>query len=154
PSALWAVDDSPHVLKRRLRMLKKFGRWPRRDFATGAGPALWRRTAVISLVGLGIIALVPWRVTAQQAGTPPAPPARGAGSRSAPQPSASPSGSAAWFYLSPTGGTGVSSGTSEAEPGPTVEQQWEEMLLLEAMQYLKLTRPQLDAMLPLASGAA
>jgi beta-lactamase regulating signal transducer with metallopeptidase domain len=152
PSALWAVDDSPHVLKRRLNMLKKIGRLPRRDVASGTGPALWRRTAVIALAALATIALVPWRVTAQQAGSAPAAPGRGEASRSAPERSALPPGAQTWFYLSPA--EGWSASTRISPPAPSVDAQWEEMLLLEAMHYLSLTRPQLEAMLPLASGAA
>src|SRR5205085_7125296 len=59
-----------------------------------------------------------------------------------------------WFTLAPAEGGARAYLLQPGKADRSADEQWEEMLLLEALHYLQLSRSQLEAMLPLARGAA
>lgn len=171
--------ESLHVLRRRLQMLDQFSghRSP-----AAPGSRTWTRPAGLAMLpALLVVCLIPWRVVAQDQpaeSRPPAgaatSPARGPEARcpaappaSKPEPrvpAAPASAPAASEPSTPAAGpperaprieaeepAAVPAGARVSDPG--LAEQWEDVLLLEACGYLKLTSAQLRQLLPLARGA-
>lgn len=144
--APWAAEESIRVLERRLQMLRRFASC--RPGAGASRSSIPTPAAVAAAGAVALIGLVPWRVTAQEATAPalasvelsqppPAAPAPPPAARVAPVPAR------------PTS-TGAVMGASPEMP---LAEQWEDVLLLEALRYLRLTPAQLQQVLPLATAA-
>lgn len=151
-AALGIAEESSSTLKRRLNMLSVVALRLRRGS--------WFPRAACRSVGLAValgagVALVPWRVTAQESPKPPAPVAVpqaagvSGGSLAAPQVPAAPAPGMPPAAAVPRAGAGA----AEAAPLPGLADQWEDVLLLEAMRYVKLSPAQREQVLPLARGA-
>ncbi|MCC2667831.1 MAG: peptidase family protein, partial [Armatimonadetes bacterium] len=152
---LGGTDQSIHALRRRLKMLQRL-QTASRSKRTGEGA--WGRSAgLATLVLLGVTIVVPWRVTAQERAVDVSPPATQA---DAPAPGGSPEGVEPDVPASPDGPEGPNapalprtSLASQPVPESTgsdlaagslsaAAEQWEDVLLLEAMRYLRLSGDQ------------
>lgn len=167
--AVWS-DDSPQVLRRRLQMLRHY----RLDASNPERTGKWSHpTMAGALLATAGLCLVPWQVTAQDAISTPtistsmseappspadtqfppagAPVAPGSVEAAVPMPGTAvlpaPAGEAPDAPESPTA----------ALPGASsqgaLSEQWEDVLLLEAMRYLGLSVAQTRGTYPLAGVA-
>ena len=154
--AAWAVEESPRTLIRRLTMLRRL---TLRSRHLSARPTVAHRTGITLLTLLGVTAIVPWRVTAQTPTRPAAPPA--ARPESVPAPAAKPATTPAAPKPAPEspavpGQPPVSPPTAPAtavNSDPSLDEQWEDVLLLEAVRYLRLSPAQMERVLTLAQAA-
>jgi beta-lactamase regulating signal transducer with metallopeptidase domain len=169
-ASLGGVDESARTLRRRLTMLMQYtGRALRRP-----SNGRWRPAGMLLVVGVSLVALVPWRVTAQErpaekpavpesaqptltftAGPQSAAPSTAPAVRGAPSPSTAASlqdRSVVPAAKDPNGGAASLDGlaATPGTPGDAVSEQWEDVLLLEAMRYLRVSADQRSQLLTLA----
>jgi beta-lactamase regulating signal transducer with metallopeptidase domain len=156
PGSLGIGEESAGTLRRRLMMLRSsHSRRPLdRDPAAGRR----RPVALAALIAAAAVALIPWRVTAQEGSAPPpsprpevatpaveAPLVAVAVGEAPAEPADPPRTSAP-----PGAGAVEPAATSPAEREPALAEQWEDVLLLEAVRYLRLSTAQLRQLLTLA----